>query len=114
MTTFKGGPADGQTLMLKRAPVFLRVVREEGGTSIDALDQLDDVANPREELFAYVCIEMNGCVHINRGGGRGGFYPIATYRFLEPQPEDDDMRANESWRDWTRNHQYEAPELKKS
>ena len=38
MTTFQDGPAKGMTLMLKRTPVYLRVVCSLG--KVDALDQL--------------------------------------------------------------------------
>ncbi len=40
-------------------------------------------------------------MHINRGGGRGGFYTHADYKLVEPQPTDAQMRTTEAWRRWT-------------
>jgi len=41
MTRFLDGPAQGETLMLRRAPILLRVTRDPMG-NFDGLDQLDD------------------------------------------------------------------------
>lgn len=45
MTTFTDGPAAETVLELRRAPKFLRVVRDADGT-VDALDQLNDTPKP--------------------------------------------------------------------
>lgn len=47
MTTFIDGPAKGQTLMLRRNPVYLIVTEENG--KFDALDQLEDAPKPTEK-----------------------------------------------------------------
>lgn len=98
MISFKDGPAKGQCLCLKRAPRFLRVV-EAGGTW-DALDQPEDSPSLDEKLYAYRLSGDLGVCHINRGGGRGGFYKIADYSFIESQPADSEMRHPEKWRAW--------------
>jgi hypothetical protein len=97
MTTFQDGPAKGKTLMLRRAPRFLRVVEKNG--KFDALDQLDDKPEPGENLFAYEITGRPGMMHIHKRGG-GGWYPIANYRFIEPQPTDAEMRTIEAWHSW--------------
>jgi hypothetical protein len=63
MTTFEDGPAKGQTLMLQRAPLFLRVVIDPSG-KVDALDQLTDKPASNEKIFAYVLTAEPGRFHI--------------------------------------------------
>lgn len=98
MTTFIDGPAQGKTLMLHRAVKFLRVTEKSG--AFDALDQPEDTPLPEEKLYAYEMHQNSGHCHINRGGGRGGFYPIVSYKFVPIQPSDAEMRDGESWRKW--------------
>jgi len=98
MATFKDGPAQGQKLMLKRAPIFLRVVEKDG--KFDALDQLSDRPEPGEKIYAYKIIGEPTAVHLYFGGGRGGWYAMAEYGFCKTQPTDSEMRTNEGWRKW--------------
>jgi hypothetical protein len=105
MISFHGGPADGQKLQLKRAPRFLRVV-ESFRTDLllpgkfDALDQLGDQAEPEEAIFAYEVRGDVGRLHLNYGGGKGGWYVIADYHFLPCQPTDSEMRSDAAWQAW--------------
>jgi len=98
MTTFQDGPAKGQHLMLRRCARFLRVVEANG--KWDALDQLHDEPRPEETLYAYEIVGEPGMMHLNAGRGRGGCYPIATYRLVANQPTDADMRTTEAWHAW--------------
>jgi hypothetical protein len=101
MTHFEDGPASGVQLMLTRAPLFLRLVRDAEG-KWDALDQLDDRARPEESLHAYRLAKASGFVHVC-GRGRGavsGRFAIATYRFILDRPPEATMRDNEAWRQW--------------
>ena len=100
MTTFLDGPAKGQTLMLRRCPVFLRVV--ESGGKWDALDQPSDTPRSGETLYAYSLVGRPGvCYHINCGRkGGGGTYPISEYRLVENQPATAEMASTEDWRAW--------------
>ena len=86
--------------MLKRAPVFLRVVEMDG--KFDALDQIDDHPDPNETIYAYKITGVPGMCHLNMGRGRGGFYPIAEYAFYKNQPGDDVMRRTALWQEWCR------------
>lgn len=100
MTTFQDGPAKGQTFMLRRAPVFLRVTEAVG--KFDALDQPDDTPEPHETLHCYVLAEKPRSVHLcvrGKNRGAGGFYPMATYKLVENPPTDASMRAQ--WRVYT-------------
>lgn len=97
MTHFEDGPAQGQTLMLKRSPRFLRVVR--AGRTWDALDQLEDRAEPNETIYVYERVGEPGRVHLNCGRG-GGTFSMASYRFFSHQPPEADMRDNEAWQRW--------------
>jgi hypothetical protein len=99
MTTFLNGPAKGQTLMLHNSPRWLRVTCGRG--KWDALDQWEDSPLPDELIYCYQLAEITGHAHINMGRGRGGFYPIASYRYVEPQPDERKMRSNELWVKWS-------------
>jgi len=103
MTTFTDGPAAGTVLELRRAPKFLRVVRDADGT-VDALDQLNDTPKPSETILAYRLVKHLGTVHLNRrdrhGRHTGGTLQFATYALIVPQPDDSDMRLNARWQMW--------------
>jgi hypothetical protein len=97
VTRFENGPAHGVTLMLHRAPYFLRVVYD--GNAYDALDQLEDVAKPEETIYVYRITELPGWCHIKATKG-GGTYSFGNYEFISPQPDDELVRDNEAWRKW--------------
>jgi len=102
MTGFNDGPAAGQRLMLKRAPYLLRVT-EEGG-KFDALNELSDEPRPGEKLYAYKMDLSDGgpsFCHIRASKpAASGFYVIARYKLIEPQPPDEVMRDNAKWGHW--------------
>lgn len=106
MTRFLDGMAEGQTLMLKRAPFFLRVVMHAG--KFDALDQLDDEPAPNEAAIVYLRQPgaQASAIHLNVGRGKagGGWFTRADYRLSPVQPADDIMRSMEGWRQWCQAH----------
>ena len=102
MTTFIDGPAKGQTLMLRRAPLYLRVVRHSITGEWDALDQIKDRPAVHEEVTVYERREVQGTVHINYGGGKGGWYQRAVYELAPTQPETAIVRENARWQSWCR------------
>jgi len=98
MTKLEGGPANGKTLMLKRSPRFLRVTEDDG--QFDALDDQLDTPKITEKLFAYEIVGDIVRGFIDFGGKQkkeSGFYAIATYKFIEPQPSDSEMRITILW-----------------
>lgn len=107
MTNFLDGPTKGQYLILKRAPVFLRVTEETG--KFDALDQPEDTPKSSEKLHAYRMVGTPGMCYINRGRNGSGMFTVATYQLVETQPDDKTMRDAALWRAWC----YEQPEAKK-
>lgn len=103
MTTFLDGPAKGQTLMLDRAPVFLRVVRDDKHSlspKWDALNHPEDRASPGETPFAYFLPGKPGSMHLNMGRKGGGWYKVAEYKLCDPQPPDETMRVQSYWVAW--------------
>lgn len=102
MIEFVNGPAKGTSLNLQRTPVFLRVVIDPKGMTVDALDQLDDTPKENEALYAYklagtpgrtfFCSREKGCQVENS----------ADYE-LCAQPPDDVMRDNDKWAAWCTN-----------
>jgi hypothetical protein len=101
MTRFTDGPAQGQVLELRRAPVFLRVVR--AGEKWDALDQLDDKPSDDETVCVYELVGEPGRMHINATRRAGGcrWVTIAEYKLLEgEQPADAILRDAGAWRSW--------------
>ncbi len=103
MTRFIDGPAKDKALSLKRTPIFLRVTQSADGTW-DALDQPEDTPRKDETVFAYMLKKFLGNCHIRASGGRSGFYAMAEYRVVEPQPDYQTMRKEPSWREWCEAH----------
>jgi hypothetical protein len=102
MTRFLDGPAEGVTLLLKRAPFFLRAVQAKDGTW-DALDQLTDTPRSDETIAVYQVTAEPGWVHIcsrGRNGFGGGRYVTAEYRLASDPPSADVARDATSWREW--------------
>lgn len=102
MTKFIDGPAQGQTLLLKRGPRFLRVVEQDG--KWDALDQLEDEPEPGESIHVYEAHGPIGSCHLNISGGRGGWFIIGEYRHLPEQPTEEQKRVTRAWREWCEAH----------
>lgn len=117
MTRFHGGPADGVTLALRRAPLYLRAVFNGQTSKWDALacraclqarqarrDQLTDEPGPEELLVAVYrrCGEAGVCMldWTEKGRRRGGRFTMANYEFVEEQPDDETARSTEKWRAW--------------
>jgi hypothetical protein len=101
---FLDGPARGQFLDLRRAPVVLRVVRSSRG-KFDALDQPGDVATADETIFPYLLACTPTQMHIYAAKSAGGSRWVAcgVYELLAPlgvEPTDSTMRDNARWFDW--------------
>lgn len=77
MTSFAGGPAAGVSLLLRRAPLYLRAVTGPDG-KWDALDLLDDAPAPNETVVAYRRVGTASAMMLDwtekgkRRGGAGG------------------------------------------
>lgn len=103
MTAFIDGPAQGQKLQLRRAPVYLRVTEKDG--KFDGLDQLGDTPEPGETMYAYVLAEQPGAMHLlvrgKEAASRGGIWPIAKYKLFPIQPDQATMRSRADWQEWT-------------
>ncbi len=98
MTSFEDGPAKDQTLMLRRAARFLRVVQSHDG-KFDALDQPYDMPRPTETLYAYEIVARPVMTHLRMSKpGVSGFYPMARYRLVPEQPSQNVMRYD--WQKW--------------
>lgn len=98
MTKFLDGPAAGVTLMLKRAPHYLRVVQAPDG-KFDALDQLTDLPRSDERIVVYEMVGEPSWMHIRSRRG-GGIFRGGEYRVVDPQPDDSEIRLTTRWREW--------------
>jgi hypothetical protein len=98
MCWFRDGPAADVKLMLARAPLLLRVTRSPDGTW-DALDQLADTPAFDEVITVYRRATLPSNVHVN-ARGRCGWFQIAEYRVVDPQPRDEQVRTTTAWRRW--------------
>ncbi len=98
MISFVNGPAAEKSLMLKRAPIFLRVAIV--GDDVDALDQLDDKPKPTETLYVYRRLtEKPSPFHI-RAAKFSGWFLSADYALFEIQPDAETLRDSDRWREW--------------
>lgn len=102
MTKFNDGPANGQVLMLKYSPHFLRVT-EKGG-KFDALDHPADTPEPEETIHCYVFATQKGHAFID-GPKISGCYPVCDYDYYALQPSDEEMRSNERWAAWCKENE---------
>lgn len=111
MTKFIDGPAEGQTLMLQRAPIFLRAVQDQK-KEWDALDQLHDTVADGETVYVYVLDREPGRCHVlRRGKGQqSGWYTVATYRLHIEQPSQEILSSTIGWRKWVQTQP--VPDLK--
>lgn len=100
MINFLDGPANGQRLMLRRAPIFLRVELKNG--KWDALDQISDEPQQGALLYVYRLASEVGTCHMNFGRGKGGWYSIADYRYYgdDRQPPETVMQDLSQWHTW--------------
>lgn len=92
MIRFEDGPAGGQVLQLRRAPLYLRVTHDPDG-KWDALDQLDDQPAAGETITVYRRVGEAGVVHIDyteraTRRRRGAWFSCADYRVVANQPAD--------------------------
>lgn len=103
MTSFLDGPAKGKSLMLKRSPLFLRVVVKGG--EWDALDQVADEPAQEETVHVYERTLNQGSVHLLlRGNAKAasGFYARAHYRLHDHPPAERTLRSSKLWQTWCR------------
>lgn len=100
MSKFLDGPAAGTTLMLRRAPVWLRVVIAPDGT-VDALDQPSDTPAADEAVHVYRQHEgTHTAAFICRTGkSPGGRFEFADYRYVAHAPTAE-LRDRAAWQAW--------------
>lgn len=106
MVEFLDGPAAGQVLALRSAPEFLRVVRSSlrtGEDQWDALDQPGDTPKRGETLYAYRRVGKVQWMHLRCSPkSASGWYAMAKYQVIEPQPDAATMRFNGLWSLWVK------------
>lgn len=102
MTTFTNGPALKAMLLLKRHPIYLRVIRDAKG-KFDALDQLNDTPAEGERIIVYRLVSKEGGAFVDwteKGRRVGGYFPCATYELCEVQPDHATASDTTAWRKW--------------
>ncbi len=97
MIELKGGVCEG-TYMVKRAPIYLRAVIDNEGKR-DVLDLLEDTPKENESVHIYRLEGEAGVVHLNFGGGKGGWYALGNYHHM-PNIEGEFLRSNNEWQKW--------------
>lgn len=96
VTRLLDGPAVGAALMLRRAPIYLRVVVDAAAAKTDALDQLDDEPEPHETVHVYRQVEGTRAIVCIRPGG---CYHGADYVHV-PDVDGESVRDTAAWREW--------------
>ena len=100
MTKFLDGPAAGISLGLRRCPIYLRVVYHNVKKTWDALDQLEDKPSWDETVYAYKQSAFHGMVHVCRRPTGSGYFGMAEYQVIHPQPPRETLRSNQAWQEW--------------
>lgn len=100
MTQVEDGPAAGVSLLLRRAPLYLRLVFDLALGTWDALDQVDDDARTTETITIYRRVGQPTWMHMRASRGRGGVYRGGRYRVVSPQPTDPEVRTSSAWQRW--------------
>lgn len=107
MVRMEDGPAAGAAFRLRRAPLFLRLVRGRG-EDWSALDQLDDAVQEYEEVAVYRRVARPTWVHVDyrrgRRGPRSEWLMLADYRVCPDQPADEVVRNTARWQAWCLEH----------
>lgn len=103
MIRFSDGPAEGQYLMLRRAPLYLRVVFDTIEQKWDALDQIPDAPAAGDVIYVYRREGAAGYAMIDwteRGRRRGGRFASGVYQLAAEQPDDATARDKDKWQAW--------------
>jgi len=100
MITLIDGPVAG-TYMVKRTPLYLRAVEDSVTGGRDVLDQLEDEPKATEKVFVYKLQGEASRVHLNFGRGKGGYYAMGEYKYLE---DGQAFRETEAWRRYCISH----------
>jgi hypothetical protein len=103
MVRFLDGPAGGQMLMLRRAPIYLRVTFDGVWRKWDACDQVDDIVSAGETVWVYKRLGAASVAFLDwveRGRRRGGRFAFGTYQLVVDAPDEETVRDNERWQAW--------------
>lgn len=115
MTTFKGGPADGQTLTLKRRPILLRVVQDNDG-QFDALDMPDDEPRADEKVFVYILAKTGASGFLDgrdkQGKRWGTSFAGGEYRICPFQPGEEEGLDRNRFVEWCESNRAVAENLR--
>jgi hypothetical protein len=109
--SFLGGPAAGESLTVKRAPLFLRVVFStirKPGNRWDALDQPTDTPQANETIHVYVRKGKASTIFWKGTKGNSGAFAHAQYAYLEKPPSEDVLRDTEKWQAWCLEHRFHS------
>jgi hypothetical protein len=104
LVTLRGVFVNPLTVHLERTPIYLRFVyRDDEPGKLDALDQLDDQAQPGETIIAAKMDGGPGWIHVDgtRAGRRyGETRHFADYLPLRCQLTQEQLADNEQWGQW--------------
>ncbi len=93
------GPCQA-TLMVKRAPLYLRAVLNKRTGEVDVLDQLEDEPKRTETVHVYRRQGDAMVVHVSMSPrSHSGYYMMAEYRHL-PGVDGEKLRDCLNWRLW--------------
>lgn len=105
------GPGRSAGHLVRRDPIYLRVVVDQANGGIDVLDQSDDVARPSEAVYAYVRDGAVSVMHIDfkvdPAGSEGANYMSADYLWLR-KVDAESLRDNTTWDAWMAGRDYET------
>jgi hypothetical protein len=113
------GPAMGKDFLVRRCPIFLRVVERPDESTLpgldpnaaawDVLDQLEDEVDRVETVHVYARVAGTWSRAMIDGPKIRGCYEFGEYRHVPTMPEEEaELRDNDRWARWV---QRKGPEL---
>lgn len=98
MTSFDGGPAEGEFVLMQASPKWLVITWDGRKWEVwpDGVSGLDAMW----KAYAYRFVSSRGGLRMNLKGGRTQMIPSQIYEFFEPQPSQELLTNARAWLAW--------------
>lgn len=98
MTSFDGGPAEGEFIIMQASPRWLVVTWD--GRKFEAWPNGVSGLDAMWQAYAYRFASTRGVLRMYLKGGRTQTIPSQIYQFFEPQPPQKTLVDARAWLAW--------------